>query len=548
MKFHQPYSFLFWALSSFLIVSIGLAVPFTPAYAKEKKLVAVLELRNLSKLKRTDVSALTTTIRQAASHLSKSKFGLITKENISVMLPPGKTIEDCEGECDVETARLIGADYVISGEVSKFGSFLRVNISLHEAISGHLLGAHVVKQKKINELDQKLLSETLILLSELEPSLRERAERVRQGIIFEHFHQSVIPNYSQFDQGKRTSKVGHVPHPPPPPKFPEITGDFNSADLAAFEALEVAKNKEYNHNASAKQKLKAWKKVSQFVVFKSLAQKRIQLWSNYLNQVQAHQDALQKQQRALQKKRDQAWNHLEQIIAEDQRRERKRREQMSKDWKRLVRMLKLTVIPSKVKQNWSLGFIEAYGGVKELNPYVEEPLLIAQINELSADKRNAIVQESMSELMQKIKRREEIRHQKEKIDPQRAHRRMKQSTRSSSISKKSPVSYQPSSYNNTPIASSDTTLPQGWYCLCYQERVSGVPTISTACRTSLEACQALRVKVQEGSRILVAGSAGACVEGKGSTPWVATGSPKSVWKPSKRAGSWWSPKGCFVSP
>ena len=72
----------------------------SPGFAKEQSLVAVLELRNLSRFNRTDVSALTTTIRQAASYLPKSQFGLITKENISVMLPPGRTLEDCQGECE----------------------------------------------------------------------------------------------------------------------------------------------------------------------------------------------------------------------------------------------------------------------------------------------------------------------------------------------------------------------------------------------------------------------------------------------------------------
>ena len=87
-----------------------------------------------------------------------------------------------------------------------------------------------------------------------------------------------------------------------------------------------------------------------------------------------------------------------------------------------------------------------------------------------------------------------------------------------------------------------------WYCVCYKERVNGVPTVSTACRSSSKACLALQAKIQRGSKFLVAGSAGECAEVDGNMPWNATHSSQYDWRPSKKAGSWWSPQGCFVNP
>ena len=43
---------------------------------------------------------------------AEENFIIMTRENIKAMLPPGKSIEDCEGGCLAETGRNIAADYV----------------------------------------------------------------------------------------------------------------------------------------------------------------------------------------------------------------------------------------------------------------------------------------------------------------------------------------------------------------------------------------------------------------------------------------------------
>ena len=53
---------------------------------------------------------------------------VMTRENMMDMLNQmGKTAEDCQGECEVEFARNIGADFVISGEVAAVSMSLRLS-------------------------------------------------------------------------------------------------------------------------------------------------------------------------------------------------------------------------------------------------------------------------------------------------------------------------------------------------------------------------------------------------------------------------------------
>src|SRR5574344_1932698 len=55
-------------------------------------------------------------------------FTIMTRENIIAMLPPGKSIEQCEGSCLVETGKNISADYVAQGRVGKFGNKLTLTV------------------------------------------------------------------------------------------------------------------------------------------------------------------------------------------------------------------------------------------------------------------------------------------------------------------------------------------------------------------------------------------------------------------------------------
>jgi len=85
-----------------------------------------------------------------------------------------------------------------------------------------------------------------------------------------------------------------------------------------------------------------------------------------------------------------------------------------------------------------------------------------------------------------------------------------------------------------------------WYCLCYKERIGGIPTLSTACRRTMRACNKLAQTANRGRKPFVKNSVSRwCSNVRAEYPWDSLGS-QSAWKPSKRPGSWWSDRGCFL--
>lgn len=120
---------------SLLALTLSLAAPATAAPMK----VAVLELRHEAGLANEAVSYLTDRIRAAALGLPRDAFFVMTRENILDQLPPGTDLAACEGACEIETGRNVGADYVATGEVLTLGSEVRVSLKLHETRGGALL-------------------------------------------------------------------------------------------------------------------------------------------------------------------------------------------------------------------------------------------------------------------------------------------------------------------------------------------------------------------------------------------------------------------------
>ena len=62
--------------------------------------------------------------------LDKSKYRIMSRRDVEVMLQPGMKIEECDGKCDVEIGRMIQADLMINIKMSKgFGRyFVYVNV------------------------------------------------------------------------------------------------------------------------------------------------------------------------------------------------------------------------------------------------------------------------------------------------------------------------------------------------------------------------------------------------------------------------------------
>lgn len=107
------------------------------------------------KVKRSERQFLTNVLRgEAIKQLPDKYYTIMTRENIEAMLPPGKTIEDCEGTCLVETGRNIAADYVCQAHVSSFGNALSLSVELYETAKNNLVATINERGASVDELEK----------------------------------------------------------------------------------------------------------------------------------------------------------------------------------------------------------------------------------------------------------------------------------------------------------------------------------------------------------------------------------------------------------
>jgi TolB-like protein len=115
------------------------------AAQKGNKRMAVLEFAGKN-LDQDILMTFSDTVRGGALQgLDGRGVVVMTRENMQVLLRDmGK--QDCgEGDCEVETARNIGADYVISGKVVRMEQIYVVTLKLHETQGGSLIGTDTVE-------------------------------------------------------------------------------------------------------------------------------------------------------------------------------------------------------------------------------------------------------------------------------------------------------------------------------------------------------------------------------------------------------------------
>ena len=136
-----------------------LALIAAAAPAPAQRVAAVLELRNkLEGPDRNIIDApfLTDVVRQQVLE-NAPQLKLMTRENVIALLEAsGKKLEECEGECEVDTGRRLGADLVITGEVLRFGKGYRVNLRLHDTHNAQLLSAAVASGDTPEALEKEL--------------------------------------------------------------------------------------------------------------------------------------------------------------------------------------------------------------------------------------------------------------------------------------------------------------------------------------------------------------------------------------------------------
>ncbi|MCF0216241.1 MAG: hypothetical protein HUK21_07180 [Fibrobacteraceae bacterium] len=96
-------------------------------------------------------------IREVASNLFLGKgFIVMTRENISQMLPPDKSIEECEGNCLVETGKNIAADYIGQGRISRVGTKIALAVELYSTGDNNLVKSISLRAGDIDDLLNQL--------------------------------------------------------------------------------------------------------------------------------------------------------------------------------------------------------------------------------------------------------------------------------------------------------------------------------------------------------------------------------------------------------
>jgi hypothetical protein len=129
----------FFKITTFLLLALSVSL--------QAAFVAVLETGTdpgvKNKVSLSDRQYLTNVLReQAVKELPASNnFTIMTRENITAMLPPDKSIEDCEGSCIVETGKNIAADYICQARVSSFNGNLTLSAELYETAGNKLIAS-----------------------------------------------------------------------------------------------------------------------------------------------------------------------------------------------------------------------------------------------------------------------------------------------------------------------------------------------------------------------------------------------------------------------
>lgn len=127
----------------FMMIVLFVGTPIAATY------VAVLEtMSEKDVIGRSEKVFLTDKLRDRAKAVLPAYMGyvIMTRENINAMLPPGKSIEECEGSCLVETGKNISADYVAQARVGKFGKQLTLTVELYETAANNLVASFTTRK------------------------------------------------------------------------------------------------------------------------------------------------------------------------------------------------------------------------------------------------------------------------------------------------------------------------------------------------------------------------------------------------------------------
>ncbi|MEC7987619.1 MAG: SUMF1/EgtB/PvdO family nonheme iron enzyme, partial [Myxococcota bacterium] len=120
--------------------------------------IAVLDFRGTA-LDDSVLPILTSKVRAGILYASKGQsirgesLVMMTRENTMLLLKDmGLDARACDGVCEVEIARNIGADYVVTGDVGQLGSLYVLSVKIHETTQGNLIADQSVETKRVEDL------------------------------------------------------------------------------------------------------------------------------------------------------------------------------------------------------------------------------------------------------------------------------------------------------------------------------------------------------------------------------------------------------------
>ena len=144
------------------------------------KYMAVLETLSPTELLTTQERLfLTDILRGEAVNIlpAEQNWTIMTRENINVMLPPGKAIEDCEGSCLAETGRNIAADYVAQARISQFGKSMAITAEAYETASSKLVASFVGKGETVEDIERIIKEQAPSFFNKIKNNALNEIER-----------------------------------------------------------------------------------------------------------------------------------------------------------------------------------------------------------------------------------------------------------------------------------------------------------------------------------------------------------------------------------
>jgi len=152
-----------------VLMSVGMAQKSAaqPSEADIKQRIAVLDFRDEAAIAPFERALLADSVRGAAL---SAPFDVMTRENISALLPPEITLEDCVGECEVDVGRKIGAHYIVTGVIGRISGELSLLLRLYETRLGTLKAQAEARATLVGALQPKARQAASRLFAQLAPT------------------------------------------------------------------------------------------------------------------------------------------------------------------------------------------------------------------------------------------------------------------------------------------------------------------------------------------------------------------------------------------